>query len=153
MCVYARHLAWLAAQPEGSDKSRRESLLDGGEGSPLLIMPDVGAAEYIIDFWHDAGTIGHASNGIAPLSWQEIQAWLSLNEIVLSNFEIRMIRVLSQEYCGEYYAASDKDRPAPHEITEDMLDRVAVGNKIKNVLSRLKKIKDESKYIVEESNI
>ena len=148
--MYARHLAWLNATPEGSKKSRREEYTEGGEGSPFLLLPNVEEAEYLVRYWHEAGTVSQGGMGIAPLSWQEIRAWRLENELSLATYEINLIRQMSVEYVGEYHSASAKDRPAPYqEFKEEEFDRAAVGNKIFNVLSSFKKKKDEPTYEVE----
>lgn len=77
--------------------------------------------------------------GIVPLSWQEIIAWKDAIDISVTPFEMSLVRILSKEYCEEYYAASDKDRPAPYDVVDDQIDRDAISNKVKNVLSGFKK--------------
>lgn len=110
-------------------------------------MPD---EQYLIEWWHEVGTVGQGGMGIIPLSWQEIRAWRQENELELENFELNMIRLLSVEYCGEYHAASAKNRPAPYSIEEDEIDREAVSNRIGSVLRSLIKNSSEPKYTVEE---
>lgn len=149
--MYARHLGWLNATPEGAKQSRREELSKGGEGSPFLQLPDLEEASYIIAYWHDAGTVNVGGMGVAPLSWSEIRAWRLENELQLDNFEINSIRRLSIEYCGEYNAASEKGREAPYTISEESFDRSAMSNKIGSLLSGFKKgAADEAKWVVED---
>jgi hypothetical protein len=114
-----------------------------------LLLPDVEEAEYVIRWWHEAGTVGQGGMGITPLSWQEIRAWRLENELSLSLWEVNAIRMLSTEYCSEYHEASSKDREPPYqEMLEEEFDRTAVSNKIENVLLSFMK-KDEPKYIEE----
>lgn len=126
-------MAWLHATPEGAKKSRRETLLEGGEGSPLLTMPELNESAYIIDLWHEAGTVASGGMGLSPLSWTEIKNWIDAVELDLSTWELLTIKFLSSEYCSEYGLASDKNRAAPFEEIED-IDREALGSKFKNIL-------------------
>lgn len=130
--------------------SRGEALLKGGEGAPLLQLPDVEEAFYIIKYWQDCGTVTQGGMGISPLTWQEISAWRLENGMSLDHFEIDMIRHLSCEYVSEYHAASDKNREAPYSVTKDKVDMVAVVDRGKNFLRGFKEDKDEPRYIVEE---
>ena len=149
--MYAKHLAWLNATPEGSKKSRRESYSEGGDGSPFLILPELDSAEYLVQYWHEAGTVGQGAAGPIALSWQEIRAWRQENQYTLSLFEIAAIRRLSDEYVGEYYSASDKSRPAPYQgVTLEDIDRTAINNKVKGIMSMFKKQDNTHKYEVEE---
>lgn len=122
----------------------------GGEGSPFLELPDLEDADYIVEWWHEAGTISQGGMGISPLTWQEIRAWRLENELHLENFELQMIRAMSSEYCGEYNAGSEKGREAPYSVSEEKVDRVAISNKIGNVLSGFKRNTDAPKYTVED---
>lgn len=129
--------------------SRKEKLQQGGD-SPLLTMPPVEYAEYIIPLWHEAGTVGTSAGGITPLTWDEINNYVNTLSLDLSNWELLAIKRLSQEYCGEYHQASDKDRPAPYVVAEEEIDRVALGNKFKNILRSFKRKSDDGpKYEVE----
>lgn len=113
-------------------------------------LPDVEDAYYIVKWWQDCGTVGTTGQGLIPLTWQEIQAWRTENELVLNNFEISCIKNMSREYVSEYYAASDKSRPAPYSITEDKVDMVAVVNSGKNFLRGFREDKNSPRYTVEE---
>lgn len=148
--LYVRHMAWLSATPEGDKKSRGEALHEGGEGSPFLQMPPLDDEYYIIKFWEDCGSVGVGSSGIVPLSWSEIKAWRTENELSLTHFEITCIRKLSQAYVSEFYVAKEKDSEPPYSVTEETFDRVAASNKMKGALQRFSKKGDEERYTVEE---
>lgn len=88
--------------------------------------------------------------GITPLSWQEIRAWRLENELSVSLWEVQAIRMLSSEYCAEYYAASDVNRQPPYQdMLDEDFDRTAVSNKIENFFANLIRKDDEPKYIEE----
>lgn len=117
-------------------------------------MPPVDEAQYLIELWHEAGTIESSGMGISRLSWAEIGGWLKVREFKeeppLTSWEIDTVRKLSEEYSSEYNLASQKDRPAPYEVEDtSQVDRVLVGNKVKNVLAGFKKNTKE-RFVVEE---
>lgn len=113
-------------------------------------MPELDEAYYLVEYWHDAGTVSKGGMGISELTWEEIRAWKLENYPWLGNFETRLIRRLSQEYCGEYHAASASDRPAPYDVQEYQLDRTLISNKIGNTLRSLMKAGKEPRYTVED---
>lgn len=159
-------MAWLDAIPKDNAKSRREQLASGSieSKSYLLEMPDIEDCEYLLDLWHEAGTVGHTGMGICGLDWKEIGPWadkcyshavvqylptendqsipVTLQECFLSVWELLVIKSLSSAYASEYSQASDVDRPAPYVSVADLeeLDRPAIANKIGSILrSRMKK--------------
>lgn len=111
-------------------------------------MPEVEEAEYLLKYWHDAGTVGQGGMGITPLSWQEIRAWRLERTLRLEDYEITAIRALSCDYVSEYHAGTETNRPPPFEYDESCFDSVAAGNKIKNVLRGLTK-KEPARYTSE----
>lgn len=118
-------------------------------------MPPVYEGAYLIQLWHAAGTISTGGMGVARLSWPEIDGWLNVRNKIgdpkLLNWEVEIVRQLSEEYAGEYNLASDKDREPPYqtESLED-LDRAAVASKTKNIFAALRKNASE-KYTVEDN--
>lgn len=167
-------MAWLNATPKDEKKSRREQLSEGGESSPLLFLPPIDGAEYLIELWHECGTVESHSGGITPLSWKELnqfvenqyttteQAWVDIGDdaqqlkeqriCLIEPWEIALIKTLSDEYSSEYHQASDRDRPAPYkeiEVSEEEYNRKIVQSKVSGFFSALKKGKNEPKYTVE----
>lgn len=128
--------------------------MEGGEGSPFLVMPDIESEAYLVQLWEDAGVVEPGGMSTTRLSWKEILAWLQVRkikgELPLLAWEIDVVRLLSSEYSTENSLATAKDRPAPYTIVdEDQLDRVALGSKFKNVLSQFKKA-DNDRHVEEE---
>lgn len=122
--------------------------MEGGEGSPFLIMPPLEAEAYLISLWEEAGTVESNGMGITRLSWKEIEAWLAVRErkgeLPLKAWEIDVVRMLSAEYAAAYQAASEINAPAPYQgVTIEELDRTAVSNKVKNILGAFKKAKPQ----------
>jgi hypothetical protein len=87
------------------------------------------------------GTIIQTGQGIAPLTWQEIQSWKNLYSEYVASFKVSMwelsaVKDLSYAYCAELGNATDKKRTAPFSVVQ--IDRTALSNRIFNVLSNIK---------------
>lgn len=134
-----RHLAWLNAVPEGSKKSRLKSFRDQDEDSIALILPEVDHGRHLLDYFTEAGVAMSTGMGLMPLSWQEIESWLSVTELPISTWEKLTLREMSDAYVSEYSQASAKDRPAPYVHRVEEIDREAVSDKLKSVFRSLKK--------------
>lgn len=150
-------MAWLNATPEDEKKSRREQMIEGGESSPLLFLPPIYNLEYLIALWNDAGTVETSSGGIGRLSWLEINNWLEVrkkrNEADLQDWEIEVVRMLSEEYSSEYNLASDKNREPPYsEIDNSVeeLNRVNVVNKLNSIFGTFVVVKENKSDTEEE---
>lgn len=115
------------------------------------MLPELAEAEYLVGYWHDAGTVGPSGMGVTPLTWQEIRAWRLENQLQLDPFELQAIRTMSQEYAAEYGQASEKDRPAPYNTVEIEEQSFKVGKSMLKSLLGANATKDskEPKYEVE----
>lgn len=77
--------------------------------------------------------------GPSPISWVEIQAWMSATGLELSTWEVTVIKELSEAYVSELSLATDLKRPAPYTVADDSLDREEVQNKILDVFRAFKR--------------
>jgi hypothetical protein len=125
-------------------------------------MPEiVNGYEYLRGYWEEAGAFEINSNGVCKLSWQEIESWLNVkysnlknsskrhtrrrnigvdSKWVLSDWEIEMVRKMSEEYVSEYNQARDKQRPAPYvaeTVDEDVQAEMAAAN-VARIMSQLR---------------
>lgn len=118
-----------------------KSLKAANEDSILLIMPDIGDAHYLVPLLFEAGTVEQNGMGISPLSWQEIDSWLSTTGLNVTTWELLTLKQMSEAYAAEFSQANKPDRPAPysHIVAPDEIDREAVAKKIKGVFSALKR--------------
>jgi hypothetical protein len=73
-------------------------------------MPDCDA-QYLIEYLFEIGP----TEGDAPLSHAELQAWQQNTGITLQPWELRLLKKLSLEYLGMYREASEPDCPVPWE--------------------------------------
>jgi hypothetical protein len=73
--------------------------------------------------------------GISPLTWSEIDSWLSRTQLEIPIWEILSIREMSMAYVGEYNQASDEDRPPPYASQAiKQLQKQKVNNDLKSFL-------------------
>lgn len=125
------------------------------EGSPYLDLPYLDPYEsQLVSYWYEVGTVSQAGMGLAPLTWQELTAWadrmfsedvvewvksptkrwmpIITKQHTLLDYELQIIRQLSQEYCSEYSQASSPSRPCPKELSvaevDSLANSTAMGN-------------------------
>ena len=97
--MYVRHCAWLAATPEGADKSRSEAL--NGEHE----MPPIECFDWLINILFEIG---------AGLSYRDIKDFMEVTGVILSQEECSMLKGLSDQYMSQYSKSRDKKCPAPY---------------------------------------
>lgn len=78
--------------------------------------------------------------GLIPLTWQEIQAFIEVNELDLTLWERELLKKMSEAYCAEYSRASDPQRPAPYvaEKEEDEIDHIALALRFREQMQLLR---------------
>jgi hypothetical protein len=144
-------MGWLNSYHETAKTSRR---LLYTEGSPYLEYPTLSEYEQnLVKYWFACGVSDQTANGPTQLSWGEILNWanhfhkrvdielvehprpdkrfkpsysaVAIESCNLVDWEIEQIRRMSEDYVGEYSAASsDAKRPCPtpiflDEVSED----------------------------------
>lgn len=66
-------MGWLNAIPEKKDRPRREEYV---EGSPETELPFLSRYEQaLVNYWVECGMATSTSGGIAPITWNEVDAW------------------------------------------------------------------------------
>lgn len=133
------------------DKPRREEYTEGSPQRELSFLSSY--EQTLVSYWVDAGQVSQTANGLAPLTWSEIDAWarrfhteqyvewidhprrltrggapdkrykniqspLLATQCTLLDWELQMIKRMSQEYVHEY-SQTDPSRPCPKEIIFD----------------------------------
>jgi hypothetical protein len=104
-------------------------------------LPEVPAQwAYLLELFFNSGQCIQTGMGLAPLSWQEIQAFIEVNELDLTLFERDIIKKMSEAYCAESHKATDPQRPAPYveKKAEDEIDRVAQAMRFREQLNLLR---------------
>lgn len=139
-------MAWLHATPEGSKKARRTSFLEVDEHSSFLKLPDISeGAEYMVSLLSEAGFALSSGFGATPITWTELDSWLSCTKHELSVWEITTLKEMSEVYCSELHKSSAKDAAPPYVPTAEVEDeelaeqRKSVASKIRNVFASFKR--------------
>jgi hypothetical protein len=92
-----------------------------------------------------SGQCSQTGYGLIPLSWQEIQSFIEVNELELTLFEKQMLRKMSEAYCSEYSKAKDIRCPAPYtperkeDEVEDEADKLAKALRIREQMKSFRK--------------
>ena len=150
--MHVRQLAWLAATPEKATKSRYKSFSELDENSTYLKLPKIDGAEYLVSLLYEAGLLESSGMGAMPLSWQEIESYLTCTRTDLTTWETLMLKTLSEAYVGEYNQASKKDRSAPYFETDIDVkaNRENVSKKMLSVFRSFKKPDPNAAEVIEE---
>jgi hypothetical protein len=144
--------------PKGTEKSRIE-LAQGDtlgarddEGKLIKAPTEVQLPEipdqwnYLLGLFFLSGQVTQTGMGLAPLSWQEIKAFIEVNDLDLMLFEKELLKKMSEAYCAESHRATDPHRPAPYveKKDEDEVDRIAQALQIRKQMRLLRGSNNES---------
>lgn len=153
-----RQLAWLGAVPEKSKKSRIEQAQGDSlgerddEGNLIKAPTEVQLPEipdqwnYLLGLFFLSGQAAQTGMGLAPLSWQEIKAFIEVNDLDLMIFEKELLKKMSEAYCAESHKATDPQRPAPYtaDKEEDEIDYIAQALQFREQMRLLRGNTNES---------
>jgi hypothetical protein len=130
-------LAWFHATPEGEYESRLE-VYRGEDPDYKIHLPPIEGAEYLIEFFHELGLVMQTAEGIAPLNWQEMESWYNLTNKSLSNWELKLLKMMSHSYACEFNRAKSKDAKMPYALPDE-IDRTSVLVQAKSVFKSIRK--------------
>ena len=93
-------------------------------------MPPIGAEAYLIEILFEIGPTKPAGmGGQVGIDEADLIAWQQNQQVRLSPWECRTIRMLSREYAGMLFEASKPDCPQPYvarlKISEEQRDKIA----------------------------
>lgn len=94
-------LGWLHARPKRNDKDTNPiaNLEKYHELHPIRHPPR--GDEYVAAAFVECGMRSFAGMGEVPLTWQEINAYSQSSGRVLTSWEARMVRTMSQQYLNQ----------------------------------------------------
>lgn len=132
---------------DGRKKSRLATFKELDENHPMLELPDIEtehSAGYLIGLLHEAGLMSSNGMGPVPLSWVDIESWISCTEYDLPIWVKLKVRGLSEDYVHELMEAKDKNRPAPYvRVVKDeedlVVQRAQVQDKLLDFVSRFRR--------------
>ena len=98
---------------------------------------------HLVGLWQEAGSVGQGAGGLTPLAWAEVVLWsdkfyseeyiewvqsptkrwmpIISKTSSLLDYELKIVRDLSQEYCSEY-ADTDPHRECPKHVEAEEVD-------------------------------
>jgi hypothetical protein len=144
--------------PEKSKKSRIEQAQGNSlgerddEGNLIKVQVEVQLPEvpeqwaYLLGLFFNSGQCTQSGFGLIPLSWQEIKAFIEVNELDLMLYEKELLKKMSEAYCAESHKATDPQRPAPYvaEKEEDEIDHIAQALQFREQMRLLRGNTNES---------
>lgn len=126
----------------------RDATGDDSDESPSVPvevqLPEIPSVlNYLLGHFFSSGQCLQTGQGLVPLTWQELKAYIELNELELCTWEANIIKKMSDAYCAEYSRASDPNRPAPYRkvVEEAEVDQVVKAQRIMQGLSAFRKRK------------
>lgn len=118
-------MAWYNTAPSDSKgiklKTRLQSLLDDGEVPEYPPRP---AFENLINWLFDIGPAMYGGMGSAPLSHSEIRSWMDNTGEVLTTWEVKTLRRLSNVYVVASQEAEKPDCKPPFNESEEARKRI-----------------------------
>lgn len=106
-------------------------------------MPDVEtehSAGYIVGLLHEAGLMSSTGMGPVPLSWVDIQAWITCTGLSLDVWEMLVIKHLSELYVSERLDTDpNKLPPWIKPLDEEEIERERISNALLSFLRNFKR--------------
>lgn len=59
------------------------------------------------------GPVSYSGGSVTGLSWIDIKAWSDLTGVLLSNYELTVLRQLSKSYADQHNKSFDPECPCP----------------------------------------
>jgi len=123
-------MVWIHATPEKDQFTRLENFQFEGK---QVIYPEITNNYLVKILYEDLGACTVTGNGLAPLSWQEIESWQRQVGIELTPFEINTLKKASEAYVSQTVFSRDpKCLPPVKEVIVDVADDKV--EKIKSLL-------------------
>ena len=124
---------WLHTIPEKQKVTRLEQLkINGAEDSDIQ-MPKVHLIGLVKLFFERVSPAIENGMGLTPLSWQELESFVKVNNMPLSNFELQVLKNASMAYVNQSHKAKDPKSPPPHRFIKR--DPMKLAEHIKSVFS------------------
>jgi hypothetical protein len=155
-------MAWLGATPDKQSCSRLEAIqnnvpliqeridsdlpednISSTTIAPLEVnLPEIPSAyAHLKELFFLSGQGTSTGMGLAPLSWQELQAFRTENKLELTLWERQTLKKMSEAYCAEASRATDPKRPAPYapQKEDEEVDKIALAIKMRDALNAFRK--------------
>lgn len=80
---------------------------------------ELGDGETLHDVWASVGFAVYSGDHPTPIPWQELWAYATMSGEVLSGFEWRVVREMSEAYCSELSNTSPFAKPPVERAGDD----------------------------------
>lgn len=107
-------------------------------------MPDIGYAEYLVNYLIEIGFAKNSGFGLISIDWTDLHSWSSVTNTTLTNWECLVIMLCSRSYVDQFYNSNEKIVPAPFQPAE--IDRPAVADRVGSVLRSMMKSSKTSNH-------
>lgn len=88
-------------------------------------MPEVGAHDYLIEWFFDVGPIESGSNGISAISYAEIYSWSRSTKTIITYWEAQTLRMMSRAYKIEFQDGSENPESPLERDTRSESEKIA----------------------------
>lgn len=106
------------------------------EAPTVVEMPEIDPAfGYLLELFFLSGQCMSTGMGLVPLSWQEIDAFIRVNQLDLTLWEIETIKAMSDAYCAEHAKATEPNRSAPYKPEVDDEEEVYVEKEVDKAIA------------------
>lgn len=118
LILWCHQQAWLHSSIDvGKKKAVRANHLKS-QGR-LLRTPIVDEARHLLDWFKEFGMYHKGMSGPEPISYTELESWCKLTMVNLRHDEVRILRMMSTEFCSFYHCADNNTRePFSDNMTE-----------------------------------
>lgn len=106
-------------------------------------------AEYLVLLFYELGICGQGANGVVPISWTEINSWLTTTDRELEPWEVTLLRDMSKAYVNEYYNGTDKFSKTPY-VEDEVLDKVKQAEVMEDFFEMMIFQQNSKSQIIEE---
>lgn len=76
-------------------------------------MPDI-EESHMLEVAKEIGLYKVGFNGLTPIDWVDIQAYMNVTGMRLTVEEVRLVKSLSEQFCGQFNASKNPREPSPH---------------------------------------
>lgn len=129
---YVRHMAWLAAIPDGQNQTVKLSRAKMYTGSALLEIEPDPICNWLVQAALECGLYRSTGFGVEAIAWIEVRAWAG-SVGVKDMWTMTCVKKLSERYVEQLHQAKDPACPAPLSVDVEV-QRETVRNQLRRFI-------------------
>ena len=133
-------MGWLSATPDKRNETRYKDYVNRNHGPPP--MPEIEFGEHVIGYLQEVGPALNTGQGLVPLTFSEIDAWMRMVGVALTSWEASVLKRLSDEYVAEHHAARKPQHPQPWTPIQGF-DKEAIAKGMRGILGKISAKRDK----------